>query len=123
MHIRGWLMAVATAAVLTGCVIRSGPGVSTNIPTNASGDTSGSAIVIVNNSDHNVCKVRFSPSSVSQWGPDRLGSSEQILPGQARGWNVGPGTWDVLLQDCSDNELARQMGVSVGNSAMALEYN
>jgi len=52
MEIRRWMvgLAVGTSLLLSACVIRSGPGVSHDVPANAGGQTSGSAIVVANNS-------------------------------------------------------------------------
>jgi len=119
---KAFVLAAAVALFAAGCVIRSGPGVSSTVPSGTSGVSSGAAIVIANQSDGNICIVKFSPSSQSTWGPDQLGATEQILPGQSRGWTVTPGTWDVRAEDCSGNELDNAMGVEVGDSPAVLTY-
>ena len=43
--------------------------------------------------------------------------------GRSIGWSVNPGTWDIKLTDCDGNVLATQMGVEVGGSPVAFQYN
>lgn len=114
------VLAAAVAVSASACVIkvnRSG-----TVPQGATGSTSGSTIVIANQSSENICVVRFSSSSDSNWGPDQLGETEQILPGQARGWPVSAGTYDVRAEDCSGGELDRAMGVEVADAPAVLTY-
>ncbi|MEZ4252470.1 MAG: hypothetical protein R3B99_30030 [Polyangiales bacterium] len=47
-----------------------------------------------------ICYVNISSSSDGNWGPDRLGPSEVISPGQERGWELPAGYYDLRLQDC-----------------------
>ncbi len=68
--------------------------------------------VIQNRSSVPICIVHFSPSSDNNWGPDRLGPREGILPGQSRSWAVASGTYDFVLKDCQGRELAKRLHVS-----------
>ena len=71
-----------------------------------------SAFVIRNQSQLTICYVNISPSSDSNWGPDRLGPSEVISPGVERGWEFPAGSYDFQLLDCNRNELMRRQHVA-----------
>ncbi len=117
-----WLMVLVVVGAVSGCIIQPNRGTSSTIPQSATGQTSGSAIVVVNNSSDSVCRIFFSPASTTQWGPDQLGT-ETLSAGRSIGWSVNPGTWDIKLTDCDGNVLATQMGVEVGGSPVAFQYN
>lgn len=61
----------------------------------------------VNNTSANqeICYLYVSPTTASEWGPDMLGNQGTIPPGQSFTLAVDPGIYDVLVQDCSGNEL------------------
>lgn len=61
----------------------------------------------VNNTSGNqeICYLFVSPTTASDWGPDLLGNQGTIPPGQSFSLAVEPGIYDVLMQDCSGNEL------------------
>jgi hypothetical protein len=61
------------------------------------------AITVVNNSTSVICYVFIAPSTSTTWGADQLGRSEVIEPGASRVWQVEPGMYDVLLEDCGDD--------------------
>jgi hypothetical protein len=63
------------------------------------------AITVVNNSTSVICYVFIAPSTSTTWGADQLGRSEVIEPGASRVWQVEPGMYDVLLEDCDRNQL------------------
>ncbi len=124
MGIRRWMIALAvgTSLMLTACVIRSGPGVSHDVPTNAGGQTSGSAIVVANNSSDVVCRVFISPHDDPNWGEDRLGSNT-LNPGASFGLPVQQGSWDVQLTACDRTQvLAESRDVVVGADPTVLTY-
>lgn len=77
----------------SGCVVHANPG--GTVPAGSS------AFVIRNASAVAICYVKISPSADQNWGPDRLGSSEVISPGQERGWEFPSGYYDFQLQDCN----------------------
>ncbi|MBK8170271.1 MAG: hypothetical protein IPK60_07975 [Sandaracinaceae bacterium] len=113
-----------SAVALSGCVVRSGPANATPVsgPVQTSGGSGSSAIVVANQSSNTICYIHISPSSDSNWGPDRLGATETVGPGASRGWSVDPGNWDIQLQDCQHNELLEQRDVTVAGAGIQLTY-
>ena len=73
--------------------------------------------VVVNESGMTICYVNFSSSNDPNWGPDQLGPSEVINPGQVRGWQVAPDYYDFRLLDCSRRTLMERRGESIGAGA------
>lgn len=63
-------------------------------------------LTVSNSSDMKICYLYVSPTTASEWGPDALGDSGTIDPGQSFSLAVSPGIYDVLMQDCNGNELA-----------------
>lgn len=112
------------AVALSGCIVRSGPANASPVsgPVQTSGGTGSSAVVVANQSSQTICYVNISPSSDSNWGPDRLGSTETIAPGASRGWSVDPGNWDMRLQDCNHNVLQEERNVAVAGAGIQLTY-
>jgi hypothetical protein len=47
--------------------------------------------------------VYISSTSSDSWGPDRLGSSEVLRPGNSYTWTLEPGTYDLRAKD-EDND-------------------
>jgi hypothetical protein len=85
---------IASLVLGSGCVVHSNPGGGTV-------QAGSSAFVIRNESAVAICYVKISPSADQNWGPDRLGASEVISPGQERGWEFPSGYYDFQLQDCN----------------------
>jgi hypothetical protein len=68
-------------------------------------------LVVENNSSTTICYLYLSLSSDSEWGSDQLGDTS-ILPGESYElWDIPPGTYDMRITDCSDNQLAVQQAV------------
>lgn len=118
---KGWLGrlvstgAVVAALALSACIVRPGPGGDTNTGGNGGGGGAG-AIVIRNNSDQTICRVKFSSTASSEWGNDQLGESETIGPGESRSWNVNGGGYDIRMEDCNGGVMAERRGVTVSGS-------
>lgn len=80
------------------------------------------ALLVKNDTDQPICYVNFSLASADTWGPDRLGEDEVIGPGEARGWRVEPGAYDVRLLDCEQRTILDQRGVLVEGAGIVLTY-
>jgi serine protease Do len=72
--------------------------------------------VINNNTNETICYVRFSPTTDEYWGDDQLGSSEVIDPGGSRTWSVAPNTYDLRVDDCSQEEIETMWGANIATS-------
>lgn len=70
---------------------------------------------IVNNSDTSICNVHISLSTSSVWGADWL-INNSITPTETYSFNILPGTYDILLADCNDNVLTREMEVDISDT-------
>jgi len=72
--------------------------------------------LVVNQSQIPICYVNFSPTTDPMWGPDRLGPTEIIQPGQQRGWQLPADTYDFRLLDCNQRSLMERRGEPIGSS-------
>jgi hypothetical protein len=54
-------------------------------------------LLVVNGSGQSVYRVRFKPTTASEWGIDQLGS-DTIADGARRSWDVAPGTYHVKIE-------------------------
>ena len=79
----------------------------------STGSTGSMSLELINQSGIEVCYVKISPTTSDQWGEDWLGSSETVMPGSQRTFDVGAGTYDLLAVDCSDNVIDERYGVSI----------
>lgn len=68
-------------------------------------ETSDSAqVMVTNNATREViCGVYISPSTSSTWGNNLL--EDVLRPGQNETWNITAGIYDVLLQNCDDQDI------------------
>jgi hypothetical protein len=86
-------------------------------PTFGSGNGNGGIVpratyTFVNRSRWTIRNIYMSSSSVSEWGPDRLGSSV-LAPGQTFSVsNIVPGTYDIRTVD-QDGDECRRMRVAI----------
>lgn len=74
-------------------------------------------LTIENNTGTTICYVFISPSDASTWGEDQLGETETIAAGATRSWELPPGTYDVMLQDCTGDTLEDVRGVNLREDA------
>jgi hypothetical protein len=65
----------------------------------------GPAVILKNESGTKICYVYISPTSDALWGEDRLGDLELIRNGRSRTFEVTAGQWDMMAQDCDQNEV------------------
>lgn len=83
--------------------------------TDASGNSGGNYnLYIVNESSYTVCYLYVAPSSSSDWGPEQLGDSNTLAPGQTFTLQgLSSGNYDLNAQDCSNNVLAQYMDFNI----------
>jgi hypothetical protein len=74
-------------------------------------------LTIENNTGKTICYVFISPSDARTWGEDQLGETETIAAGATRSWELPPGTYDVMLQDCTGDTLEDVRGVDLREDA------
>ncbi len=82
-----------------------------------------SQLVIVNQSAVPLCIVKISPTTSNEWGPDRLGRDEMIMPNTQRAWQVQPGAYDVRVEDCQGRPLLEKRNVPVTGQGVALRVH
>jgi hypothetical protein len=63
------------------------------------------AVILTNKSGIEICYVYISPTSESMWGDDQLGETETIRNGRSRTFEITAGQWDMMAQDCDQNEI------------------
>jgi hypothetical protein len=69
------------------------------------------ALEIVNESSQVICYVYIALSTSDTWGADRLGENTIIAPGETFSvYDIPPGTYDLLAQDCEENILVESGG-------------
>lgn len=63
----------------------------------------------INNRSSNteICYLYVAPTTSSVWGSDQLGATGTIPGGQSFTLSVEPGVYDVMMQDCSGNQIAQ----------------
>lgn len=72
------------------------------------------ALMLKNDSSTEVCYVFISPSGNDNWGDDWLGAKESIAAqGGQRIFYLDPGTYDLLAQDCDQQDLVQEQGVDI----------
>lgn len=77
------------------------------------GQAGDATLTLVNNLDEPICNVYISLVTSDYWGVDWLGPSEVIRPGTVRPFQVESGEYDMLIEDCDDNELDTAWNVSI----------
>lgn len=71
-------------------------------------------LIVKNESTTEVCFVYIAPSSSDSWGADWLGQSESIQAQDgSRAFFVSPDTYDMLVQDCDENDLVTETEVEI----------
>ncbi len=77
-------------------------------------DVGGAAVdlTLFNDSGWDVCYVYISPTTSDTWGNDWLGV-DTVPDGTAYTFQVPVGSYDLLAEDCDENALAEEYGVSL----------
>lgn len=76
----------------------------------------------INDTPTMICYMYISPVTSSRWGEDKLGNSI-IFAGETFIFDVRSGRYDILIHDCSDNELADIRGVTIDNNHANFIFN
>ncbi|MDO8616875.1 MAG: serine protease [Dehalococcoidia bacterium] len=77
------------------------------------GDHPPVAFEIDNTSDTPICYVFLSPSGAQNWGFDKLGTDEGIDARDSKTLQIPAGTYDMLLQDCDQNDLLQELALDL----------
>jgi hypothetical protein len=77
------------------------------------GSRSAVTFTLPNASEATVCMVNLSPTQANNWGQNDLGPGESILPGASRSFPLASGTYDLLVADCSGNQLLEEFGLEI----------
>lgn len=71
-------------------------------------------LIVKNESTTEICFVYVAPSTSDSWGADWLGQSESIQAQDgSRAFFVRPDTYDMLVQDCDENDLVTETEVEI----------
>jgi hypothetical protein len=73
----------------------------------------GGNVTVVNSTSQTICYLFASLTTETTWGDDRLGSSGTIAAGASYSFDLTPGAYDMMAMDCSQNEIERNMGVTI----------
>jgi hypothetical protein len=79
----------------------------------------GASLTLINGTDSEICYLYMGPSTEPEWGEDWLGD-ETIPAGWEITFDLKPGTWDVMVEDCDGNALDSWYDVEI-DGAVALE--
>jgi hypothetical protein len=77
---------------------------------------------ITNNAPEAICYVYFSLTTSDSWGEPRLGATEFIRRGDTSTWEVDPGNYDVLMQDCAEETLEDLRNINLTTSSVEITY-
>lgn len=70
-------------------------------------------LLLVNDSDAEICYVLISPSSGSEWGDDWMGDMESVPPGNSRIFYVEADTYDLQVLSCDEDVLVEEYEVDL----------
>jgi hypothetical protein len=85
----------------------------------AVGQGGGASVKIENQSSYEICYVYISPTSSDSWNEDWLGMGETIRPDRERIFYVDSGTYDLMVENCDQEELTREEGVTLSEGETA----
>lgn len=120
---RAWLLTMAAAATLAmGCIVPVAQGGSQDATRVVVGGGARAIFEIDNRSAESICYVHLSPTTDSNWGPDRLGSTEVIGSGVNRSWTLPVGNYDFQLQDCDHQRMMERRGIGIGSNGLVITY-
>lgn len=76
-------------------------------------------VLLVNNSDAEICYLYISPADSDSWGPNWMGKDTTIPAGNTRTFQVPLGDYDLRADDCDHNTLETQFNIAVEASGIA----
>lgn len=68
---------------------------------------------VENISSFPICYIYISPSGAQNWGFDYLGIDEAIATGEKKKFDIAAGLYDLLIEDCDENELVDERDLSI----------
>ncbi len=78
------------------------------------GEKGNTPVTVINHTGEKICYLFISPVSNDTWGEDLLGSLEVIpVDGGRRLFYVQPGKYDLLAEDCDENDIAELDSVDI----------
>jgi S1-C subfamily serine protease len=80
------------------------------------GDHPTRTLEVVNDSFDTICFVLISLSEAQDWGPDELGPTEVINPGESRVFELPGATYDIQAFDCDFDLVFEEFFLDVGES-------
>ncbi|MEO0563217.1 MAG: serine protease [Chloroflexota bacterium] len=86
-------------------------------PLDESANAGPGELTVVNDSSQVICSAYISPSTAPDWGPELL-DGRQITGGASFAFTFSPGSYDILLVDCNDNELEDFRNIRVRGSTV-----
>lgn len=81
-----------------------------------SGNNSTVTVTLFNESSASVCYVYISPTTADSWGDDWLGSTEVLGSGEQREFQIQPGAYDLLAENCNHDEIDKMHNVDLFSS-------
>ncbi|MBN1177800.1 MAG: hypothetical protein JXD18_01200, partial [Anaerolineae bacterium] len=83
------------------------------------GSSSNPMLTVYNDSGQTICYVYISPVTSDTWGESWIapGDGSSIPSGNSRSFTVSASSYDLMVQDCNGNEIARQMTFIVDRDA------
>ena len=77
------------------------------------GDRNLVELTVENQLGADICYVLLSPSEAQNWGPDRLGEKESLVPGGRHSFPMASGDYDLWLLDCDGEALDEAYGLEL----------
>lgn len=96
-------------------VMETGWQITSNATITAGANGATSWVLFDNQSSVDVCYVFISPANGDDWGDDWMGGNENVPSGEMRLFYVKPGAYDLLAQDCDQQDIVEVYEVDLEN--------
>jgi hypothetical protein len=70
-------------------------------------------LIIINESQSEICYVMISPTAADDWGDDWMGDMESLPPDWSRVFYVEPDVYDLQVSDCDGEVLTEEYEVDL----------